>query len=258
MSSNQSLDIANDAFTCRTDGSVAILRLGQKAFELNTDLDMKGRLLTLLSEIEQSSELKVLLVINSSDYAGFSAYREFLPIVSGKDADLPFDRRQLLAREENALGQFAITAASFNKLTVAALQGDITTSFFGMCLAFDYRFAAKGMRIVSPYADTGAPPVGAFGFCLPRYVSQGKIPDLLLSGEPIPADRVLELGLVNELCDVDTYKQNSLEKCKNLCQHSTQTIKGIRQLIHTEVGELEQYMKHSNEIMTTWAGTVGR
>jgi len=258
MSSSPSINVARDAFTCRTNGQIAVLRLGRKAFDLKTDLDVKWHLMRLLSEIEQSLELKVLLVINSSDYAGDSAYKEFLPVVSGKDTASTVDRWQLLAREENALGQFAIAAAKFDKLIVAALQGDITTSFFGMCLAFDYRFAARDMRIVSPNADVGAPTVGALGFYLPRYVSQGKTTELLLSGVPIQADRALELGLVNELYDIDAYEQSCLDRCKDLCQHSIPAIKGFRDITHTEVSELEQYMKRSQEIMTTWAGSLRR
>ena len=65
--SKSSVLVLNDAFACEIIGAIAILRLRPKAFDIATDLDLKGDFLALLSGIEKSPDLKALLIINSSD-----------------------------------------------------------------------------------------------------------------------------------------------------------------------------------------------
>jgi len=92
MSVIKMINCSNDAFSCEIKGALAVIRLKHRAFDLVSDLDLKEKLFELLSRIERAPDLKALMVINSSEYAGYSAYIDFLTNISEDNSDKKVNR----------------------------------------------------------------------------------------------------------------------------------------------------------------------
>lgn len=79
---------------------------------------------------------------------------------------------------------------------IAAVNGPCLGAGFELALACDLRVAAAGAPLGLPEVRVGVPSVIQAAL-LPPLVGPGRAAELLLTGEPITAERALEWGLVN-------------------------------------------------------------
>jgi enoyl-CoA hydratase/carnithine racemase len=83
---------------------------------------------------------------------------------------------------------------------VARLQGAVIGAGLELAAACDLRIAARGTRFSMPEVRLGIPSVVEAAL-LPRLVGSGRAAWLVLTGEPIDAERAYEWGLVEVLCE---------------------------------------------------------
>src|SRR5213079_2669263 len=81
---------------------------------------------------------------------------------------------------------------------IAALNGPCLGAGFELALACDLRVAAAGALLGLPEVRVGIPSVIQAAL-LPLLVGPGRAAELLLTGEPITAERAHEWGLVNDV-----------------------------------------------------------
>jgi enoyl-CoA hydratase/carnithine racemase len=81
---------------------------------------------------------------------------------------------------------------------IAAVNGPCLGAGFELALACDLRVAATGAPLGLPEVRVGVPSVIQAAL-LPPLVGPGRAAELLLTGEPIAAERAREWGLVNEV-----------------------------------------------------------
>ena len=86
---------------------------------------------------------------------------------------------------------------------VARLHGTVIGAGLELAAACDLRVAARGTRFAMPEVRLGIPSVVEAAL-LPRLVGSGRAAWLVLTGEPIDAERACEWGLVEEVAgDLD-------------------------------------------------------
>ena len=83
---------------------------------------------------------------------------------------------------------------------VARLHGAVIGGGLEIAAACDLRIAARGTRFAMPEVKLGIPSVVEAAL-LPRLMGSGRAAWLVLTGEPIDAERAYEWGLVESLCD---------------------------------------------------------
>ena len=81
---------------------------------------------------------------------------------------------------------------------IAALNGPCLGAGFELALACDLRVAAAGALLGLPEVRVGIPSVIQAAL-LPLLVGPGRAAELLLTGEPVTAERARDWGLVNEV-----------------------------------------------------------
>ena len=86
------------------------------------------------------------------------------------------------------------------KPVVAALAGHVLGGALELAMACHFRVAAQGSRFSMPEVRLGINPGAGGTQRLPRLVGLEAAMDMLLSGQPIDAERALALGLVTRLC----------------------------------------------------------
>ncbi|MFN2646870.1 MAG: enoyl-CoA hydratase-related protein, partial [Burkholderiales bacterium] len=83
---------------------------------------------------------------------------------------------------------------------LARLHGAVIGAGLELAAACDLRIAARGTRFAMPEVRLGIPSVVEAAL-LPRLVGSGRAAWLVLTGEPIDAERAFAWGLVEALCD---------------------------------------------------------
>src|SRR5881275_3530002 len=110
-----------------------------------------------------------------------------------RDLD-PAGARELITGLHDAIA--AVHAAPFP--VIAALNGPCLGAGFELALACDLRVAVAGAPLGLPEVRVGVPSVIQAAL-LPPLVGPGRAAELLLTGEPITAERAREWGLVNDV-----------------------------------------------------------
>ncbi|WP_461061832.1 enoyl-CoA hydratase/isomerase family protein [Streptomyces pseudoechinosporeus] len=90
---------------------------------------------------------------------------------------------------------------NFPKPSVAAVHGFAFGGGLELALACDLRVAERGARLGLPEMKLGVLPGAGGTQRLPRLVPPAIAKQMILTGEPIDAERAYALGLVNELAE---------------------------------------------------------
>ena len=141
-----------------------------------------------LQEAEDSRDVAVLVFTGGGEKV----------FVSGADLkDLHHRRaRQVL---EACLNRLFSRIDSFTKPTIAAMNGHALGGGMEMALACDFRIAVAGAKLGFPEVGLGILPGAGGTQRLPRLVGLGRAKELILTGDPVDAERALELGLVHKV-----------------------------------------------------------
>ncbi|WP_298559924.1 3-hydroxyacyl-CoA dehydrogenase NAD-binding domain-containing protein [uncultured Aliiroseovarius sp.] len=106
-------------------------------------------------------------------------------------------------RETPILSQVCDLLETSPKPTIAAVHGNALGGGFELALACHYRVVLRGARLGLPEVKLGVLPGGGGTQRVPRIVGAEAALDLMLSGKPIPAQKALNLGLVDQIVDAD-------------------------------------------------------
>ncbi len=87
------------------------------------------------------------------------------------------------------------------KLLVAAIHGTALGGGLETALACHYRCALRSARVGFPEVKLGLLPGAGGTQRLPRLIGVAAALEMIVGGEPVPAARALELGIVDELLD---------------------------------------------------------
>ncbi len=118
--------------------------------------------------------------------------------IAGADISMLADQTVTEGRENSRQGQRLTRAIERAPQTViAAINGYALGGGLEVALACDMRFASKTARLGLPEVSLGIIPGYGGTQRLPRIVGEGRALELILTGDPITADRAYEIGLVN-------------------------------------------------------------
>jgi enoyl-CoA hydratase len=98
-------------------------------------------------------------------------------------------------------GFAGIAQRSSDKPLIAAIEGFAVAGGMEIALACDLIVAAKGAKMGIPEAKRSLIAAGGALLRLPRRIPYHVVMELALTGDPMPADRFHELGLVNQLTE---------------------------------------------------------
>ena len=102
-----------------------------------------------------------------------------------------------------ATGDVIEAIESMPKPVVAALHGTPLGGGLEVALGCHFRIAAPGTKLGLPEIKLGLIPGAGGTQRLPRLVGLPKAMDMILSGNPIPADQALAAGLIDDIADGD-------------------------------------------------------
>jgi enoyl-CoA hydratase len=140
-----------------------------------------------LDELDATTDLSVGVLTGAGK--GFCAGMDLKAFVAG---ERPYaDDR----------GFAGITMRSADKPLIAAVEGFALAGGLEVALACDLIVAARGARLGVPEVKRSLVAAGGAVLRLPRVLPRNVAVELLLTGEPIDAERAYALGMVNRLSE---------------------------------------------------------
>ena len=204
----------------RDDIALVTLNRPDKLNALNFALI--DRLMAMLDELETKPHVRAIILTGAGDRA-FSAGADIheFAIRVPQGADLAV--REFVRRGQTMTARLE----SFPRPIIAAING---LAFGGGCEiteAVHLAVASDRATFAKPEIRLGMPPTFGGTQRLPRLVGRKRALELLLTGEPFPAARALEIGLVNMVVPHDALLERARDLAARVIRHTPSSISGI-------------------------------
>ncbi|MDX2541473.1 enoyl-CoA hydratase/isomerase family protein [Streptomyces sp. WI04-05B] len=148
---------------------------------------------------------------------------------------------------------------NFPKPSVAAVHGFAYGGGLELALACDLRVAERGTRLGLPEMKLGVLPGAGGTQRLPRLLPPAIAKQMILTGEPIDAERAWQLGLVNELAEPGGALAAAEKLAVGLAAGAPLALAAGKRLIDHGLGmDLETAIAYERETVTVLFSTEDR
>ncbi|MGA2452895.1 MAG: crotonase/enoyl-CoA hydratase family protein [Solirubrobacteraceae bacterium] len=131
-------------------------------------------------------------------------------------------------------GFAGIAQRSARKPLIAAIEGFAVAGGLEIALACDLIVAAKGAKMGIPESKRSIVAAGGALLRLPRRMPYHLVMELALTGDPFPADRFYELGVVNRLAEPGTAVDVALELAAQLSRNGPLALAASKQILQEQ------------------------
>lgn len=219
------------------DGPVRTLTLHRPACLNALDLEHLGQLRARVTEASEDREIRVL-VLAGTDRA-FSVGSDIREMATMTAEDF--------AKATRCYQALARTFWSMQMPTVAALRGHVIGGGLELALMCDLRVAAPSARLALPDLELGFSPSGGLTYHLPRLIGHGWTSHLLLTGEAVPAEKALALGLVTRVVDEDQLTHEVEQLSRRLARYPRAGVTGTLELLRRDTETFESCLAEEEQ-----------
>lgn len=177
-----------------------------------------------LNVAESSAEVRSVVI--TGDGAVFSAGGNLQRLQANRQ--LPPD---VQARSIEGLHNWIEAIRTFPKPVIAAVEGPAAGAGFSLALACDFIVAARNAVFVMAYSNIALSPDGGGSWNLSRALPRQLVTELLMCAERIGAERLHQLGVVNQLCEPGNVLQGALELSERLNARAPNALASIKELV---------------------------
>jgi enoyl-CoA hydratase len=131
-------------------------------------------------------------------------------------------------------GFAGIAQRSADKPLIAAIEGFAVAGGMEIALACDLIVAAEGAKLGIPEVKRSLVAAGGALLRLPRRMPYHVVMELALTGDPFPAERFHELGLVNRLTPPGGAVDASLELAATLAKNGPLGLRAAKQILQEQ------------------------
>ncbi|HLG68116.1 MAG TPA: enoyl-CoA hydratase/isomerase family protein [Acidimicrobiales bacterium] len=200
------------------DDGVAWLRLNRPQKRNAIDRPLRNALLAAIHEVSEDPTVKVAVV--TANGSAFSSGADLTQ--EGGPLEVPPERRRPApntARDDGILyGWYRLMEAIWHSETpfIAAVNGVAAGGGCQLALACDLILASEEASFWEVFVRRGLPLEGGGAWILPRAVSLVRAKELALFGEPLPARRAEEWGLINRCVPAGELEDTAREWARKL------------------------------------------
>ncbi|MBD0338539.1 MAG: crotonase/enoyl-CoA hydratase family protein [Thermoleophilia bacterium] len=131
-------------------------------------------------------------------------------------------------------GFAGIAQRAARKPLIAAIEGFAVAGGFEVALACDLVVAAKGAKLGIPEAKRSLVAAGGALLRLPKRMPYHVVMELALTGDPMPAERFHEFGVVNRLAEPGSALDEALELAAALAKNGPLALSASKQIIQEQ------------------------
>ena len=208
-------------------GHIAIVTLNRPEARNAVSPEVSQTMAALLDEIEADVALRAVVLTGNGEV--FSAGADLKVVAAGNANDI--------ARGK---GGFAgLVTRDFPKPVIAAVNGPALAGGFEIVLSCDLVVSAESARFGIPEVKRGLMAAAGGLIRLPKRVPLEIALELAMTGDPIDAQRALQLGLVNRVVPVDRVVDEAISIADRIGENSPIAVRASRQLVR-EAAELSE------------------
>ena len=115
-----------------------------------------------------------------------------------------------------------------DKLNILALEGSSIGLWLSTMLAGDFSILSQNSQFTFPFLNDDIIPLGGLTYYLDQYVGKAVLDDLLLLGNPITSDDMLDWGLVNRVFSSDSFEKETVKLALEISNKSDFFIRTFR------------------------------
>lgn len=219
------------------DGPVAVITLNRPDRHNALSPEVVCRLADAFDAFEGDPKLRVA-VITGAGTGSFCSGGDLeltLPLLTGARAPkTEWDHR--LAADREVLFRSNFKGAHCTKPVISAINGHCLAGGFELMLATDIRIAADHARFGLPEAQHALIPFAGALVRLPRQLPHAVAMEMLLTGDQIPGERLLTLGLLNRLLPVADVLPTAMATAARIAANGPVAIAEIKRTTAQAIG----------------------
>ncbi|MET4173662.1 enoyl-CoA hydratase/carnithine racemase [Bradyrhizobium sp. LA6.1] len=229
-----------------TVGPIAVLTLNRPAARNSLSQAMIASLHAELNEIRDDKSIRGVVI--AANGPAFSAGHDMKELTARRTD--PDRGRAFFAEMMTACSAMMQAVVHLPKPVVAAVQGIATAAGCQLVASCDLAIASEAASFATPGVDIGlfcSTPMVA----LSRNVPRKQAMEMLLTGEPIPATRAREIGLINRVVAAGTEREAAIALAEQVALKSAYTVKLGKEAFYRQAEmSLADAYRYAAEVMT--------
>jgi enoyl-CoA hydratase len=174
-----------------------------------------------LEELDADAGLSIGVLTGAGK--GFCSGMDLKAFVAGENPSVP------------GRGFAGITRRAADKPLIAAVEGFAVAGGLEVALACDLIVAARGARLGIPEVKRSLVAAGGGLLRLPRMLPRNVAMEMALTGDPLPAERAHELGLVNRLAEPGGALETALELAATIAANGPLALGATKRILTESV-----------------------
>ncbi len=118
-----------------------------------------------------------------------------------------------------------------SKPLIAAINGYAFGGGLEVALACDIRIAAEGAQMGQPEVGLGLLPGWGGTQRLPRLLGESRAMEIMLTGDPLSAERAHEIGLVHQVVSVDSLMDAARALADRICRNGPLAVRACKSAV---------------------------
>lgn len=205
-----------DAVLTEERGRVLVMTLNRPEARNAVNADIAHGLEAAVDRLEDDDSLWVGVLTHTGPV--FCAGADLKLIAAGRPGDMVTPR-----------GDFAgYVRRERSKPVIAALAGDALAGGCEIAIASDLVVAGAGVRIGVPEVKRSLLAMAGGVASLPRLVGEKVALEMLMTGDPLPAERLHTLGLVNTVVPVAEVLDAAVELAERIVANAPLAVRAVR------------------------------
>ncbi len=211
-----------------SDGRVARITLNRPHADNAITTEMGALLTEVVEEIAVRTAVRVVVLTGAGDRA-FSV---------GSD----LRQRKAMTKEDwlrqrQAFDRTLYTVRQLRKPIFAAVNGIAYGGGCELAQSTDFIIASTNATFGQPEAMLGLAAGGGSPALLPRLLPRGKALQMLMTGDPVPAQEAYRLGMVNELHDPAELMSAAQRIADKIAGNSPTAVQSVKRAVHLGEGQ---------------------
>ena len=235
--------MAFETISIQRDENVGVIKLNRPEVKNALNRQMVEELLTALGELEQDSEIRVIVITGNG--SSFCTGRDLGDARKIGKEDV-IGRRSAYQR----MARLMVKISEIPKPVIAAVHGYALAGGCGLAASCDLVVASEDAVFGIPEVKIGLTP-GTVTAPLFRSIGRKKATEMLLTGETLDANEGYRIGLVNKVVSKEKLMDLTLQLAKKIAGNSPVAIKIWKEAVHAQYdADYARLMNHFAEIVT--------
>ncbi len=211
-----------------SDGRIARVTLNRPHADNAITTEMGALLTEVVEEIAVRTAVRVVVLTGAGDRA-FSVGSDLRQRKSMTKEDW--------LRQRQAFDRTLYTVRSLRKPIFAAVNGIAYGGGCELAQSTDFIIASDTATFGQPEAMLGLSAGGGSPALLPRLLPRGKALQMLMTGDPVPAQEAYRLGMVNELHAPGELMAAAQQIAEKIASNSPTAVQAVKRAVHLGEGQ---------------------